>query len=359
MSLFLMLLQVSSAPPAPPPPPPIVVHHDPAANQARITSFRASAVRCDGVGLTPERIEPVIPVLQYGEQSNRTAVTLRFRIDASGRPLSISGTPATRYGADGDLMPSFAAWRFAAGADRANCSVTFYPASEAIASADRATLARFAALEGYGRPEARAAIDRIVPPGSTCMRDWPQVLTQVFPRFDALPGLPGTITTANVVFDIDADGDVADARVAGAGGSPELDRAAVEATEQWRYAEGPRQGCLYPLWRSSSEPLTPPEMPLDDAERCPSGEQWKVAPRLTYPQPYSRRKIEGWAIVGYDVAPWGEIGNLRVVASEPTSEFGTAALNVVRNAQKVASDTGASGCTARVLFKLPNDQEKS
>ena len=34
------------------------------------------------------------------------------------------------------------------------------------------------------------------------------------------------------------------------------------------------------------------------------------------------RAIEGWAVIAFDVAPWGGTGNVRVVASEPAADFG-------------------------------------
>ncbi len=59
-------------------------------------------------------------------------------------------------------------------------------------------------------------------------------------------------------------------------------------------------------------------------------------------------------MIGYDVAPWGQTGNWSVIASEPSADFGQAALNAVRLAVKGESPQGASGCLTLVRFKIEN-----
>lgn len=76
---------------------------------------------------------------------------------------------------------------------------------------------------------------------------------------------------------------------------------------------------------------------------------------LRYPDAYRRQGVEGWGIVAYDVAPWGQTGNLRVVASEPSAAFGAAAMETVRAATKEASPQGYSNCVTRVRFVLAAD----
>lgn len=56
-------------------------------------------------------------------------------------------------------------------------------------------------------------------------------------------------------------------------------------------------------------------------------------------------------MVSFDVAPWGEIGNVKVVASEPTEEFGTHAVQVIRTAKFDTAPSGVSDCIERVVFK--------
>ncbi|MDH7975227.1 hypothetical protein QH494_23835 [Sphingomonas sp. AR_OL41] len=73
---------------------------------------------------------------------------------------------------------------------------------------------------------------------------------------------------------------------------------------------------------------------------------------LHFPEAYQHRAIEGWAILVYDVAPWGEIGNAPVVASELSEGFGTQALSLIRSA-KVPTTQGLVGCVDPLRFKMP------
>jgi outer membrane biosynthesis protein TonB len=77
-------------------------------------------------------------------------------------------------------------------------------------------------------------------------------------------------------------------------------------------------------------------------------------PTLRFPQGFQERSIEGWAIIGYDIAPWGATGNVRVLAAEPTDMFGEEARSIVTGARQAASQAGRSGCVDIVRFVMPN-----
>jgi TonB family protein len=79
---------------------------------------------------------------------------------------------------------------------------------------------------------------------------------------------------------------------------------------------------------------------------------------LRFPEPYRRRAIEGWAVVTYDVAPWGEINNIQVKASQPSADFGAQAVTVLRSA-RVKPGPGAVGCVERVRFVMESDQAET
>ncbi|NIJ33778.1 TonB family protein [Sphingomonas oligoaromativorans] len=75
-----------------------------------------------------------------------------------------------------------------------------------------------------------------------------------------------------------------------------------------------------------------------------------------YPTAEAARRIEGYAIVGYDTAPWGAIGNVHVIASEPDQAFGQAARNALFSAKIQTSDVGHVGCVRRVRFHVPMER---
>ena len=91
---------------------------------------------------------------------------------------------------------------------------------------------------------------------------------------------------------------------------------------------------------------------------CPAQAEWAVSPTLTYPDNFRRRGIEGWAMIGYDVAPWGATGNVRVLATQPSDEFGAQAMRIITTAKRVPSATGYTGCVDRVSFKMGPTQRK-
>ena len=76
-------------------------------------------------------------------------------------------------------------------------------------------------------------------------------------------------------------------------------------------------------------------------------------PALVFRGGFLQRRVVGWALIGYDVAPWGQTGNVRVLAAEPAAAFGEQALNIVRSARKETADTGMTGCVTMVRFVMP------
>lgn len=350
--------------PPPPPPPPLSVpppvvdaSAGQAINQQKLLDYRPGDVRCGSETVRPNRIERALAVLRYGEMP-ATPVTLRFRIDRDGRPLSIVHE-GERFAQNDDLVPSFVAWQFPANA-HGDCRVSFYPVAEPIDAVSPAAARRYLALGPFRPGQApRPLWDRAQLPGG-CVSRWPQLLTQSFPRFDSIDAPPASLSATFLGFDIDAGGMPVNIRTLDSDGNAALDVAGREALAKWRYADGPRTGCTYPFHRRQQVPLAPPEAPdpaalRDPAARCDTAEAWQTPPVLVFPEPYRKRAIEGWAIVAFDVAPWGATGNVRVLAAEPTGDFGDAAKRVVEQSRKVASATGASGCTERVRFAMTSD----
>lgn len=346
-------------PPIPHVPPPVFsTAQGQAISRQTLIDYRPNSVRCGSEPVKARHVERSLAVVRYAPPL-LAPVTLRFRVDSNGRPLGIvqddqgNGSPVV----NDDLLPSFTAWQFTAGKPLANCLATFYPVAEPVDQVSPDAARRFIALSRL-RPEFRpqAIADRARPAGD-CMRNWPQILTQVFPRFDAIPAEPASLSHTTVAFDIDEAGLPRNVTTLSTGGNAALDAASREAIGKWRYAEGPRTGCSYPLHRNQRTPLPAPEGPAaaslrDQAARCEGPVDWQAPFADGYPQPYRKRAIEGWAIIGFDVAPWGATGNVRVLAAEPTADFGQAAKRMIERGRKVATPIGATGCVQRVAFRL-------
>lgn len=339
-----------------PPPPPIFVD-EAQATRWQLLAWAPGTVRCGGQVIgAPAMPRPAL-VMGFPPQGTAARRAYRFRIDAEGRALSIvqDGAASWASGND-DAGAALAAARFPAGPARSDCAIDFTVTATPLDSAPVSDLMAYSILPRTGRLPA-AAWKRIAPAGSTCMEaPRPAPLNRAFPDFDALPASPGARDWAMVGYDLDAKGRPRNARVVEGTGNRALDDASVRAVRQSRFTGGARTGCLYPYWRAAG-PLAAPASPdpaslRPEGSNCPAGRPWADAPRLVYPAAYRQRAVEGWAAIAYDVAPWGEIGNPRIVASEPAAAFGEQAMQIIRSARKQPSPNGATGCVDMVRFVM-------
>lgn len=326
---------------------------------ATLIGWRSGAITCNGVLEMPLYLP--IPDDRIGwrgvEASLPKLVTIYFAIDATGRPHAIKRSAAKYSIFAHDLEPALATARFKPGSTRTACNITYEPDVVDIASAPVDRLLAYSIFPSSQRLP-KIGYDRvrsILTPGSTCVDPPPVVRNRAFPDFQAIQQPPAKRDVSMISYDINRQGRTINVRVAQSTGNVALDRASMRAVAQSRYAAGARRGCLYPYWRRGS-PLAAPaiseELAPSPDSGCPVSEQWKTQPVLRFPEPYMRRGVEGWGIVAYDVAPWGATGNLRVIASEPSADFGIAAMNTVRAATKEASTRGYTNCQTRVRFVI-------
>lgn len=345
-----------------PPVEPVVGPPAAVAGGQKMIGWRTGPVSCAGSPVVPSAMPT--PLERYGwisaEGVPTKSITLTFDIDRAGRPHAIkrSGPTYVLYG--DDLDATLATASFAPGAERTGCTVTY---DLDVAAIDAAPIERLIAYSLFpvGQRLPQAGFDRVrraASANSTCGDPALAVRRRIYPDFKAIPQAPATRSWSMISFDIDAQGKPVKARVFRSTGNAALDRASVKAVADSRFEPGVRRGCVYPYWRAGPT-LAAPAIPDALAERadatCPATAPWKTHPVLRYPDAYRRQGVEGWGIVAYDVAPWGQTGNLRVVASEPSAAFGAAAMETVRAATKEASPQGYSNCVTRVRFVLAAD----
>ncbi|WP_232473814.1 TonB family protein [Sphingomonas sp. MA1305] len=339
-------------------PPPAMIAVDPP--QQYLVRWTRSPVLCaaaDGSMATAAMTQPVDPgrtLTWAGSTGLQRTLTLTFRIDDQGRPLSLR-RESTGYVADAqDVMPAFAASRFAAGAARERCTVTFTDSRSPLSAAPVDDVRAYSVFPSATPTEA--VWRRIRPAGATCYDPTPDVLLRAYPDFAKLPEQRGALAWSMVGFDIERNGKPVAVRTVTGSSQPALDAAARQAVQRSRFVAGARTGCLFPYFKAPAT-LPAPIPPEEEAVRpagatCPSKHGWVRAPQLTYPGRYRRRSIEGWAMIAYDVAPWGETGNVRVLSAEPTGEFGDAAMAMIRNASLPPSQAGYIGCVDRVRYVM-------
>lgn len=295
--------------------------------------------------------------LGWSGANPRRTLTLDFRIDEEGRPLAIGRRTSGDfvYVADAeDIVPAFAASRFSPGAARTRCTATFTADLTPVAAAPIADVMAYTIFPTT-RP-TQAMWERLKTPGADCTDPAPDVLLRAFPAFKTMPDQPGYRTWSMTGYDLDSSGKPRNVRTIGGSGTPALDGASRAAIVRSRFERGARTGCFYPYYKAATI-LPAPPAPTEDAMRpagstCPHDHEWAQAPVLRYPAPYWRRSIEGWAVIAYDVAPWGQTGNVRVLQAEPSAEFGDAAMAMIRNATLKTAGSGYVGCVDRVLYVM-------
>lgn len=318
----------------------------------RLLRWTVGEVRCGGRTLPGTVLLRPYSALAYGAAP--APQTWRFTVGADGRPTGIArAEPGWAAGSE-DIGPSLAASRLPPGAGA--CEATYTAEASPIAAAPVPDLVSYT-LTPLGGPLPEEGWARIRPAGGDCNRqpraEW---RVHVTPDWRGVTAAPGVRDWTLLGYDLDAGGKPVRAAVATGTGNAALDRAALKALGQSRQSEGPRRGCLNPYLRPAARLPAPADVDLDALRpagaTCTGQADWARRPTLTYPDAWRRRAIEGWAVVAYDVAPWGETGNIRVLAAEPAAEFGTQAVQVIRSARRAASASGATGCVERVRFAM-------
>ena len=321
----------------------------------RMLAWMPGEVRCAGKPVPATLWRRPYAGLFYGGDMPQP-VTFRFRIDTSGRALSIA-RDGTRFAMlSDDIGPSLAASRFPTGDALRDCTVTYAPRITAPAETPTPDLISYTLNPTNGSlpQEGWAAI---FPAAATCDDEpRPAPLVQAYPDSDRVPGTPGVRDWTMFSYDLDARGRPVKVQVLTGTGNRALDTAGARALRRSRYTGGPRTGCRFPFRKppaimpAPAIPETTTLGPLQPPPACAA--DWVSKPPLRYPDPYRRRSIEGWAVIAFDVAPWGGTGNVRVLASEPAAEFGESAAALIRDARRPASATGITGCVERVRYVM-------
>jgi TonB family protein len=148
-------------------------------------------------------------------------------------------------------------------------------------------------------------------------------------------------------------------QVAASSGDAAFDAEVMRATAELRTDPGrPQRGCVYNWYRRGAVLPAPPmpSAPADPRAACPSTVLASYR-ALTSPgtvAPFLDRGVEGWALVRFDIAPWGEVGKVEVIDAQPASAFGETARRIV-GAGRAEPGPGAIRCVQPVVFRVPAD----
>lgn len=225
-------------------PPPIGA---PAPIGVMLVSFERLSLSCGGEAVAPvvER-QPYEGIGWLPPKKEAAPISLEFRVDVDGRPLSIRRMPGSDAFVPGneDLAPALAAWRFEPAHPRERCTVTFRPRATPIAEAPYDRLAHY-----YATPHPNAAWDRQVfealePDGADCDRPRPAPRTIRYPDYEKVSQALAAASFALAGYDLNARGVPRNVRILASSGNAALDRGAIKAIAGSRFARGARQGCV-------------------------------------------------------------------------------------------------------------------
>jgi|GEM_PF-261363 len=349
--------------PATPSPPMVVrpglIGTDPPVEPA-VLQIPAPQARCG-----PDAISPVydesLPSRSGVGVSALPDLVLNFSTAADGRVLSIR--PDGEFAGETEtIQAAFAAWRFPAGA-RGDCRLTVRWRAVPFAQAETPDLLNFFAVTRTTGQLRNAIARRLGGDGADCgeLRGGRRPETVVVP--DLLKGRrppPGGRSWTVLRWNIDAEGRATDVVTLGSSGDADLDAEGLRAVAQSRMYPGPaRTGCVYNFFRNGealpAPPVTPENGREDPLQDCPPaiGARLTVNRDMRFPPAFQDRGVEGWALVRFDVAPWGQIGNVAVVEAQPAAAFGEEGRRLIQRSQVSAGFQAGVRCVVPVRFITP------
>lgn len=335
-----------------------------------------SHVICKDGSATVAESEPFLPgtAFQFRPDAKTTpqpkSYTLKFSIDGGGRALSIEGPGDGRaeqsfesgsFEDSSDLEAALATWRFVTSRPLTGCTLAVAGTRIAAEAAPPIMLLAMArAAHGFMFADGADLAKRALPAGSNCYKGPPlRPRTQSFPDWDRLRLRSGTISQALIAYDIDAAGAPINVRATASSGKATVDEELLRSVRDSRFAPTARAGCVAAFWETADPPLLAPRAPMSSMHRpagstCPPDilKRLVFAHPQVFPPAFQRRNIEGWGLMGFDVSPWGEVGNVKVIDAQPGKAFGEAAMGLLREAKVKDAKVGYVGCVALTAFSM-------
>jgi TonB family protein len=331
-------------------------------------------VTCEGTAVRPTYAEDLrIETTRFG--SRKGDVVLNFNVDETGRTRDIRPSSTRPHRASDEIViPStpptdqeqaaLAAWRFSDGPPR-DCSLTIRYAAKPLAEADRNDLLRYFAVTRTRGPVRDAVADRLAGPEANCggeRRGGRPPLTVSFPdyRIGQRPP-PGGRAWTVVRWGVNADGRAVDVETLGSSGDRALDAETRRAVFETVVQSGtPLRGCVANFYRAG-ERLPAPDMPEradDPLQNCPDDVRTRFQTRRgsdLFPTAFRERGIEGWALVRFDLATWGQVGNVEVIDAQPAAAFGDSGLRMVQLGRAEPSHSAGVRCVVPIRYKMPTN----
>lgn len=344
-----------------------------AASAEQVLQVPMTEIACGGRAIRPTyaedlRIEATRPL-----STEKPATALSFSVSQDGRTRDIRPLPVERP-SDIVVIPNrlasdqdqavLAAWRFADG-PHDDCRLTIRYVAKTVAQADKGDLFRYFAVTRTRGPMRDAVAARLAGAQADCGGDRrgnraPRNVSFPDNKVGQRPP-PGGRAWTVLRWNIDAQGRSVDVETLGSSGDTAFDAETRRAVSETVVEGGaPLRGCVYNFYRNG-ERLPAPEMPQrqdDPLKDCPAEVdarfQARAAPE-SFPAAFRERGVEGWAVVRFDLATWGQVGNVEVVDAQPAAAFGDAARRMIQSGRAAPADTAAVRCTVPIRYIMPGD----
>ncbi|WP_428156407.1 TonB family protein [Brevundimonas sp.] len=351
---------------------------EPSADQFLLQS-PAVETTCGGVAIQPSysedlRIETTrISSTDGRDQPEKRQVVLNFAVDAKGRTRDIRPASTRAPHLSGAILvpgiqssdleqAALAAWRFPGG-PRGDCRMTISYSAKLIAEATKSDLLHYFAVTRSRGPIRNAVAERLAGPGANCGSDGrggraPRTLSYPDNRIGQRPP-PGGRSWSVVRWNVSPDGATTDVETLGSSGDTAFDSETRRAVSESVVQSGaPLKGCVYNFYRNG-ERLPAPDLPTRDEDPlqvCPAEVGTRFQARggpESFPRAFHERGIEGWALVRFDLATWGEVGNVEVIDAQPAAAFGDSARRTVQSGRAEPAYTAGVRCVVPVRYTMP------
>jgi len=336
----------------------------------------ATEVTCDGATIRPTysedwRIETGRQYTGDGSVLPKPEVVLHFAVDETGRTRDIR--PASRSDPTNEIIiphapPSdqeqaaLAAWRFSGG-PRSECRLTIRYTAKPIVEATKDDLLRYFAVTRTRGAMRDAVAARLAGPDANCGGDRrggrrPRTLSYPDNKIgQRLP--PGGRSWTVLRWDVDAEGRAMGVETLGSSGDAAFDAETRRAVSETVVEAGtPLKGCGYHRYRGGGRLPAPalPEREDDPLQNCPAEVRTRFQARGapdSFPTAFRERGIEGWALVRFDLATWGQVGNVEVIDAQPAAAFGDSGRRTVQSGRAEPSNSPGVRCVVPVRYVLP------
>lgn len=331
-------------------------------------------VTCGGAAIRPTYADDLrIETIRFG--SEKPSVTLSFSITEDGRTRDISPSSAHMHPPSDEIVISstpptdqeqaaLAAWRFSGG-PRRDCSLTIRYAAKPLVEASKGDLLRYFAVTRTRGPIRDAVAARLAGPDANCggeRRGGRSPRTVSFPDYKiGQRPPPGGRAWTVVRWGVDAEGRAVDVETLGSSGDTVFDVETRRAVSETVVQGGaPLRGCVANFYRTGERLPAPalPEREDDPLQNCPAEVRTRFQARgapESFPAAFRERGVEGWALVRFDLATWGQVGNVEVIDAQPAAAFGDSGRRTVQTGRAEPSNTPGVRCVVPVRYVLPTN----